>query len=212
MIGHKPNIFWQVMWRVVSPVIMLVIFFAFLVIQVNKDLTYNVWDPSYVSAQTVVHGPRGREGGTQAPEAWFSSTQEDWEVGILGALLAAYRTSPTGGVPKVPGGLIPELGDRSGGGRGRGALPHYPLLRCLQAPLWLLPELRRPPGAGQHDVHCLCEWGPEELSGPSLRSMCASVRVAMHVCGCGCVLRYVCAGNHVCVLCVHAYVCVHVHT
>ncbi|XP_063113992.1 sodium-dependent neutral amino acid transporter B(0)AT1 isoform X2 [Cavia porcellus] len=47
MIGHKPNIFWQVMWRVVSPVIMLVIFFAFLVIQVNKDLTYNVWDPSY---------------------------------------------------------------------------------------------------------------------------------------------------------------------
>nr|XP_027799712.1 sodium-dependent neutral amino acid transporter B(0)AT1 isoform X2 [Marmota flaviventris] len=47
MIGHKPNIFWQLMWRVVSPIIMLVIFFFYFVIQVNKELTYNVWDPSY---------------------------------------------------------------------------------------------------------------------------------------------------------------------
>lgn len=51
MIGHKPNVFWQLMWRVVSPIIMLVIFFFYFVIQVNKELTYNVWDPSYVSAQ-----------------------------------------------------------------------------------------------------------------------------------------------------------------
>ncbi|KFO38490.1 sodium-dependent neutral amino acid transporter B(0)AT1 [Fukomys damarensis] len=47
MIGHKPNIFWQVTWRLVSPLIMLVIFLFFFVIQVNKELTYTVWDPSY---------------------------------------------------------------------------------------------------------------------------------------------------------------------
>ncbi|XP_047411964.1 sodium-dependent neutral amino acid transporter B(0)AT1 isoform X2 [Sciurus carolinensis] len=47
MIGHKPNVFWQLMWRVVSPVLMLVIFFFYFVIQVNKGLTYKVWDPSY---------------------------------------------------------------------------------------------------------------------------------------------------------------------
>ncbi|EPY89916.1 sodium-dependent neutral amino acid transporter B(0)AT3-like protein [Camelus ferus] len=47
MIGHKPNIFWQVMWRVVSPLLMLVIFLFFLVIEVNEDLIYSVWDPAY---------------------------------------------------------------------------------------------------------------------------------------------------------------------
>ncbi|XP_053449452.1 sodium-dependent neutral amino acid transporter B(0)AT1 isoform X3 [Nycticebus coucang] len=47
MIGHKPNIFWQVTWRVVSPLIMLVIFFFFFVVKVNEELIYSVWDPSY---------------------------------------------------------------------------------------------------------------------------------------------------------------------
>ncbi|NP_001297731.1 sodium-dependent neutral amino acid transporter B(0)AT1 [Anas platyrhynchos] len=46
MIGHKPNIFWQVTWRVISPLIMLVIFFYF-VVKVNEELLYSVWDPSY---------------------------------------------------------------------------------------------------------------------------------------------------------------------
>ncbi|XP_004621449.1 sodium-dependent neutral amino acid transporter B(0)AT1 [Sorex araneus] len=47
MIGHKPNIFWQIMWRVVSPVLMLVIFLFFFVVKVNEELTYSVWDPAY---------------------------------------------------------------------------------------------------------------------------------------------------------------------
>ncbi|KAM3858649.1 sodium-dependent neutral amino acid transporter B(0)AT1-like [Diretmus argenteus] len=44
MIGHKPNIFWQVTWRVVSPLIMAVIFIFYFVTQVTKNLTYLVWD------------------------------------------------------------------------------------------------------------------------------------------------------------------------
>ncbi|XP_052328863.1 sodium-dependent neutral amino acid transporter B(0)AT1-like isoform X2 [Oncorhynchus keta] len=44
MIGHKPNLFWQVTWRFVSPVIMLVIFIFYLVTQVSGELTYLVWD------------------------------------------------------------------------------------------------------------------------------------------------------------------------
>uniref|UniRef100_A0A2K5DVU6 Solute carrier family 6 member 19 n=1 Tax=Aotus nancymaae TaxID=37293 RepID=A0A2K5DVU6_AOTNA len=47
MIGHKPNIFWQVTWRVVSPLLMLVIFFFFFVVKVNEELTYSIWDPGY---------------------------------------------------------------------------------------------------------------------------------------------------------------------
>ncbi|XP_065730262.1 sodium-dependent neutral amino acid transporter B(0)AT1 [Phocoena phocoena] len=47
MIGHKPNIFWQVTWRVVSPLLMLTIFLFFLVISVNEELVYSVWNPAY---------------------------------------------------------------------------------------------------------------------------------------------------------------------
>ncbi|KAK2513479.1 hypothetical protein Q9233_015531 [Columba guinea] len=47
MIGHKPNIFWQITWRVISPLIMLVIFFFYFVVTVNKELLYSVWNPSY---------------------------------------------------------------------------------------------------------------------------------------------------------------------
>uniref|UniRef100_A0A8B9DY53 Transporter n=1 Tax=Anser cygnoides TaxID=8845 RepID=A0A8B9DY53_ANSCY len=47
MIGHKPNIFWQVTWRVISPLIMLVIFFFYFVVKVNEELLYSVWDPNY---------------------------------------------------------------------------------------------------------------------------------------------------------------------
>ncbi|XP_069032841.1 sodium-dependent neutral amino acid transporter B(0)AT1-like [Embiotoca jacksoni] len=44
MIGHKPNIFWQVTWRVISPLIMIVILIFYFVTQVTKTLTYLVWD------------------------------------------------------------------------------------------------------------------------------------------------------------------------
>ena len=49
MIGHKPNIFWQVTWRVLSPIIMLVILVFYFVTQVTKSLTYLVWDQEAVS-------------------------------------------------------------------------------------------------------------------------------------------------------------------
>ncbi|XP_072268151.1 sodium-dependent neutral amino acid transporter B(0)AT1 [Pyxicephalus adspersus] len=47
MIGHKPNIFWQITWRVVSPLIMLVIFLFYFVVKVSQKLVYIVWDPNY---------------------------------------------------------------------------------------------------------------------------------------------------------------------
>ncbi|XP_077165720.1 sodium-dependent neutral amino acid transporter B(0)AT1-like [Paroedura picta] len=47
MIGHKPNIFWQATWRVISPLIMLVIFLFYFVVKVNQKLEYIVWDEAY---------------------------------------------------------------------------------------------------------------------------------------------------------------------
>uniref|UniRef100_A0A671U8Y6 Transporter n=1 Tax=Sparus aurata TaxID=8175 RepID=A0A671U8Y6_SPAAU len=51
MIGHKPSIFWQVSWRFISPLIVLVILVFYLVTQAQKKLTYLVWDPDSVSTQ-----------------------------------------------------------------------------------------------------------------------------------------------------------------
>ncbi|KAG5265029.1 hypothetical protein AALO_G00260660 [Alosa alosa] len=45
MIGHKPNIFWQITWRFLSPLIILVILVFYFVTTVSKQLTYIVWDP-----------------------------------------------------------------------------------------------------------------------------------------------------------------------
>lgn len=49
MVGRKPNIFWQITWRLVSPLIVLVILVFYLVTQVQKIPTYLVWDPQSVS-------------------------------------------------------------------------------------------------------------------------------------------------------------------
>uniref|UniRef100_A0A3B4XC95 Transporter n=1 Tax=Seriola lalandi dorsalis TaxID=1841481 RepID=A0A3B4XC95_SERLL len=46
MIGHKPSIFWQVSWRFISPLIILVILVFYLVTQAQEELTYLVWDPN----------------------------------------------------------------------------------------------------------------------------------------------------------------------
>ncbi|XP_055013273.1 sodium-dependent neutral amino acid transporter B(0)AT1-like isoform X2 [Boleophthalmus pectinirostris] len=46
MIGHKPNIFWQVTWRVVSPLIVLLIFVFYLVSKISSKLTYITWNPA----------------------------------------------------------------------------------------------------------------------------------------------------------------------
>ncbi|KAM6899808.1 sodium-dependent neutral amino acid transporter B(0)AT1-like [Xenentodon cancila] len=57
MIGHKPNIFWQVTWRVVSPLIMIFILVFYFVTQVTKIPTYLVWDPEAETFPTLQERP-----------------------------------------------------------------------------------------------------------------------------------------------------------
>ncbi|XP_054461831.1 sodium-dependent neutral amino acid transporter B(0)AT1-like [Anoplopoma fimbria] len=45
MVGYKPSIFWQVTWRFISPLIVLVILIFYMVTQTQEKLTYSVWDP-----------------------------------------------------------------------------------------------------------------------------------------------------------------------
>lgn len=80
MIGHQPNLFWQVTWRVVSPLLMLVIFLFFFVIQVNQELIYSVWDPAYVSP-----GPPGwGQGHCPCQWAWGAVLGERHRAGSPG--------------------------------------------------------------------------------------------------------------------------------
>uniref|UniRef100_A0A8B9HW39 Solute carrier family 6 member 19 n=1 Tax=Astyanax mexicanus TaxID=7994 RepID=A0A8B9HW39_ASTMX len=57
MIGHKPNIFWQSTWRVISPLIMLVIFLFYFATTISKELFYISWDPESVTFPTLKQKP-----------------------------------------------------------------------------------------------------------------------------------------------------------
>lgn len=180
MIGHKPNIFWQVTWRVVSPLLMLVIFLFFLAVKVNEELIYSVWDPAYVSAQAAGQGAGSRSlwaGGGQVTLGVSPLPHVGQGVGIPGrrgiappegdpsaaSVCSASGLSP-GGISQIPEGPVPGLGVRRGGHRSRGALPHHPRLHHLQAHQEPLSAAGQRAGAGQLAVHRLREQGPEELS------------------------------------------------
>ncbi|XP_006272964.1 sodium-dependent neutral amino acid transporter B(0)AT3 [Alligator mississippiensis] len=47
MTGRQPNLYWQVMWKIISPLLMLTVFLAFVSIQVQKQPTYSAWNPEY---------------------------------------------------------------------------------------------------------------------------------------------------------------------
>ncbi|XP_069372748.1 sodium-dependent neutral amino acid transporter B(0)AT1-like [Paralichthys olivaceus] len=54
MTGRKPSIFWQVSWRFISPLIVLVILVFYLVTQAQEELSYLVWDPNAVEFPSLV--------------------------------------------------------------------------------------------------------------------------------------------------------------
>ncbi|XP_045914536.1 sodium-dependent neutral amino acid transporter B(0)AT1-like isoform X2 [Micropterus dolomieu] len=47
MIGSRPNIFWKTCWRVISPLMLLVVLIAYVVIQAQTHPTYPTWNPAY---------------------------------------------------------------------------------------------------------------------------------------------------------------------
>ncbi|XP_030597129.1 inactive sodium-dependent neutral amino acid transporter B(0)AT3 [Archocentrus centrarchus] len=47
MTGRKPNIFWKACWMVISPLMLLVVFIAYVVVQAQTHPTYPAWNPDY---------------------------------------------------------------------------------------------------------------------------------------------------------------------
>uniref|UniRef100_A0A665TH88 Transporter n=1 Tax=Echeneis naucrates TaxID=173247 RepID=A0A665TH88_ECHNA len=57
LVGHRPSIFWQVSWRLITPSIIVVILVFYLVTQVQEKLTYLVWDPNSVEFPSLASVP-----------------------------------------------------------------------------------------------------------------------------------------------------------
>lgn len=49
MTGRRPNLYWQATWRVISPGMLLVVFLAYIVVQVQQPATYAAWNPNYIN-------------------------------------------------------------------------------------------------------------------------------------------------------------------
>ncbi|XP_062942128.1 inactive sodium-dependent neutral amino acid transporter B(0)AT3 [Cynocephalus volans] len=47
MTGSRPGLYWQVAWRVVSPLLLLAIFLAYITLLAQKPLSYRAWDPRH---------------------------------------------------------------------------------------------------------------------------------------------------------------------
>uniref|UniRef100_A0A671RMB3 Sodium-dependent neutral amino acid transporter B(0)AT3-like n=1 Tax=Sinocyclocheilus anshuiensis TaxID=1608454 RepID=A0A671RMB3_9TELE len=47
MTGRRPNLFWRVCWMGISPIMLLVVLVAYVVVQVQKHPTYPTWNPEY---------------------------------------------------------------------------------------------------------------------------------------------------------------------
>ncbi|KAJ3608834.1 hypothetical protein NHX12_023364 [Muraenolepis orangiensis] len=48
MTGRRPNIFWRSCWLVLSPLMLLVVFVAYVAVQMDKHPSYTAWDPGHV--------------------------------------------------------------------------------------------------------------------------------------------------------------------
>ena len=49
MTGKRPNLYWQITWRFISPLMLLVVFVAYIVVEASTVPTYPAWNPAYVS-------------------------------------------------------------------------------------------------------------------------------------------------------------------
>lgn len=47
MTGSRPNIYWRACWMVISPLLLLVVFVAYVIVQAQKHPTYPAWNPAY---------------------------------------------------------------------------------------------------------------------------------------------------------------------
>ncbi|XP_032717725.1 inactive sodium-dependent neutral amino acid transporter B(0)AT3 [Lontra canadensis] len=89
MTGRRPGLYWRVTWKVVSPLLLLTIFVAYIAVLAWTPLSYRAWDPRY---------------------AWFPSRQEKLYPGWVQATCVLLCFLPALWVPAVA--LVQQLAKR----------------------------------------------------------------------------------------------------
>uniref|UniRef100_A0A8C7CE26 Transporter n=1 Tax=Neovison vison TaxID=452646 RepID=A0A8C7CE26_NEOVI len=89
MTGRRPGLYWRVTWKVVSPLLLLTIFVAYIAVLAWTPLSYRAWDPQY---------------------AWFPSRQEKSYPGWVQATCVLLCFLPALWVPAVA--LVQQLAKR----------------------------------------------------------------------------------------------------
>ncbi|XP_043832511.1 inactive sodium-dependent neutral amino acid transporter B(0)AT3 [Dromiciops gliroides] len=47
MTGRRPNFYWKVTWKIISPLLLLIIFVSYIILMTQKQPTYGSWNPQY---------------------------------------------------------------------------------------------------------------------------------------------------------------------
>ena len=60
MTGTRPGFYWRATWKVVSPLLLLTIFVAYVALLASSPPAYKAWNPQYVSPLSggTTQGPR----------------------------------------------------------------------------------------------------------------------------------------------------------
>lgn len=79
MTGRRPGLYWRVTWKVISPLLLLTIFVAYIIFLVWTTLSYKAWNPQYVGPSDGAQGP-GICLGPGRAQLWCSQAQMTFMV------------------------------------------------------------------------------------------------------------------------------------
>lgn len=109
MTGRRPSLYWRVTWKVVSPLLLLTIFVAYIAVLVWTPLSYRAWNTQYV-------GPLGEWGATLGL-TWPFPVLPRVQMMSQVTLQAAFAVRPKAARPPVsPGGTKANSGRDLGQG------------------------------------------------------------------------------------------------
>uniref|UniRef100_A0A3B4AB52 Multifunctional fusion protein n=1 Tax=Periophthalmus magnuspinnatus TaxID=409849 RepID=A0A3B4AB52_9GOBI len=54
MTGKRPNLFWRINWCVISPLMLLIVFLAYVFVESETTVTYQVWNPDYLYGRNLL--------------------------------------------------------------------------------------------------------------------------------------------------------------
>uniref|UniRef100_A0A8D1QUX3 Transporter n=1 Tax=Sus scrofa TaxID=9823 RepID=A0A8D1QUX3_PIG len=108
MTGRRPGLYWQVTWKVVSPLLLLTILVAYLALLASRPSSYRAWNPQHEAFPSREEKPY--QGWVQVACVLLSFLPSLWVPGVALAQLLAQRRQKQ---PSAPQDRRPEL---QGGG------------------------------------------------------------------------------------------------